>query len=85
MTLTFSHIIALVGLAVAIGFGLYARRRAGTILSDIRTHFLTMHGFFVACLWWFVVAGMFGSWIVFQVQVMGNDVVMGTTDAKRKG
>jgi hypothetical protein len=82
MTISGSSIIILVCALLAIALVVYLRRYAVVVLSDVRAHFLTVHGFAVALLWWCVVSGALSSWIIFQVEVMGNDVAVTTSKSK---
>lgn len=79
MTISGTTILMLLAAVLAVAVLVYARRYAVIVLTEVRKNFLTFHGFAVAVLWWCVVSGALSSYIVFQVQVLGNDVAVSTT------
>lgn len=77
------HLAGIVGVVLVIGVVRFGWRKGASILSDIRTHLLTLHGFAIAIIWWCVCSGAFASYIVFQSKVMGNEPGSVTVSSKK--
>jgi hypothetical protein len=53
-----------------------------SIITEIKQDLFTLKGFAVTVITDMIVLGVLGSWMFFNVHVMGNDVVMSVPSSK---
>jgi len=55
------HTIQAIGICAVVCVIYYGYRSYGVVMSNVKEHLLTKHGFVIACIWMLILGGMYGA------------------------